>query len=101
VYADPYDLLTIKLLALHVSQHQDEALVKDIWDRIFQDGTLISCMGKSDLVLKTRTAVQDISPAEALDRIQGTIVPLGQRFHGSDSSFPFRSCSTLLLANNN
>jgi hypothetical protein len=33
-------------------------------------------------------AVQGVPPAEALDRIQGKLVPLGQRFHGSDSSFP-------------
>ncbi|KAI0257476.1 nucleoporin [Lactifluus subvellereus] len=79
VYADPYDLLTIKLLALHVSQHQDEALVKDIWDHIFHE------------------AVQSVPPAEALDRIQGTIVPLGQRFHGSDSSFPFKHIARLLV----
>jgi hypothetical protein len=39
------------------------------------------------------TAVQGVPPAEALDRVQGKIVPLGQRFHGSDSSFPFSSYS--------
>lgn len=41
MYAEPYDLLTIKLLVLHVSQHHEEALVKDIWNRIFQEGTLL------------------------------------------------------------
>ncbi|KAI0304810.1 nucleoporin [Russula brevipes] len=79
VYAEPYDLLTIKLLVLHVSQHQDEALIKSIWDRIFQE------------------TVQGIPPAETLDRIQGKIVPLGQRFHGSDSSFPFKYIARLLV----
>ncbi|KAI0245002.1 hypothetical protein BJV78DRAFT_1334295 [Lactifluus subvellereus] len=59
VYADPHDLLTIKLLALCVSQHQDEALVKDIWDCILHE------------------AVQSVPSAGALDHIQGTIVPLG------------------------
>ncbi|KAH9175438.1 nucleoporin [Lactarius sanguifluus] len=79
VYADPYDLLTIKLLVLHVSQHQDEALVKDIWNRVIHE------------------TVQGIPPAEALDRLQGKLVPLGQRFHGSDSSFPFRHLAHLLV----
>jgi hypothetical protein len=45
----------------------------------------------ADFVLNVRTAVQGVPPAEALDRVQGKIVPLGQRFHGSDSSFPFSS----------
>ncbi|KAH9044824.1 nucleoporin [Lactarius pseudohatsudake] len=79
VYADPYDLLTIKLLVLHVSQHQDEALVKDIWNRVIHE------------------TVQGVPPAEALDRLQGKLVPLGQRFHGSDSSFPFRHLAHLLV----
>lgn len=79
MYADPYDLLTIKLLVLHVSQHQDEALVEDIWNRVIQE------------------TIQGVPPIEALDRIQGKLVPLGQRFHGSDSSFPFRYLARLLV----
>jgi len=79
VYAEPYDLLTIKLLVLHVSQHQDEALVKDIWNRIFHE------------------TMQGVPPAEALDNIQRRIVPLGQRFRGSDSSFPFKHIARLLV----
>jgi hypothetical protein len=45
----------------------------------------------ADFVLNVRTAAQGVPPAEALDRVQGKIVPLGQRFHGSESSFPFSS----------
>jgi len=92
VYAEPYDLLTIKLLVLHVSQHQDESLVKDIWNRIFNESALIS-RTQYDFALNVRTAMQGVPPTEALDRIQGKIVPLGQRFRGSDSSFPFSPCS--------
>jgi hypothetical protein len=40
-------------------------------------------------MLNVGTAMQGVPPAEALDRVQGKFVPLGQRFHGSDSSFPF------------
>lgn len=35
--------------------------------------------------------MQGVPPAEALNRVEGKLVPLGQRFHGSDSSFPFSS----------
>jgi hypothetical protein len=49
-------------------------------------------------VLNVRTAVQGVSPAEALDRVQGKIVPLGQRFHGSESSFPFSSYSSAIAS---
>jgi len=44
-------------------------------------------------VLNVRSGVQGVSPTEALDRVQGKFVPLGQRFHDSDSSFPFSSYS--------
>lgn len=44
-------------------------------------------------MLNVGTAMQGAPPAETLDRVQGKIVPLGQRFHGSDSSFPFSSFS--------
>jgi hypothetical protein len=36
--------------------------------------------------------MRGVPPTEALDSIQAKIVPLGQRFHGSESSFPFSSC---------
>jgi nuclear pore complex protein Nup155 len=66
VYADPYDLLTIKLLALHVSQHQDEALVKDIWDRIFHEGTSISCDEEVGLLCLTLGQLSRVSPLPKL-----------------------------------
>ncbi|KAI0068445.1 nucleoporin [Artomyces pyxidatus] len=79
VYAEPYDLPTIKLLILHVSQHRDEKLVKDIWTRVFDETS------------------QGLAPAEAIDRLQATVVPLGQRFYPSDSAFPFRFVARLLV----
>ncbi|KAI0313508.1 nucleoporin [Amylostereum chailletii] len=79
VYAEPYDLPTVKLLILHVSQHKDERLVKDIWARIFDELT------------------QGVPPAEGMDKIQGKIVPLGQRFYPSESAFPFRHIARLLV----
>lgn len=92
MYAEPYDLLTIKLLVLHVSHHHDDGLVKDIWNRLFNESTLTFAK-TVDVMLNVGTAMQGVPPAEALDRVQGKIVPLGQRFHGSDSSFPFSSYS--------
>jgi hypothetical protein len=44
-------------------------------------------------MLNVGTAMQGVPPVEAMDRVQGKFVPLGQRFHGSDSSFPFSSYS--------
>lgn len=38
LYAEPFDLPTMKLLILHVSEHRDENLVRPIWNRIFEDG---------------------------------------------------------------
>jgi len=41
--------------------------------------------------------MQGVPPAEAMDCIQAKIVPLGQRFHGSESSFPFKHIARLLV----
>ncbi|KAI0317093.1 hypothetical protein OF83DRAFT_1059241, partial [Amylostereum chailletii] len=72
VYAEPYDLSTAKLLILHVSQHKDERLVKDIWVWISDEFT------------------QDIPPADqGMDKSKGEIILLGQRFYPSESAFPF------------
>jgi nuclear pore complex protein Nup155 len=37
-YAEPFDLPRVKLLVLHVSQHQDENLSRSIWNGIFEEG---------------------------------------------------------------
>ena len=41
LYAEPYDLLTIKLLDSHASHHHDNGLVKDIWNRILNESALL------------------------------------------------------------
>jgi hypothetical protein len=41
LYAEPYDLLTIKLLVFHVSHHHDDGLVKDIWNHIINESALL------------------------------------------------------------
>ncbi|KAJ7634229.1 nucleoporin [Mycena polygramma] len=79
-YAQPFDLPTIQLLCLHVSEHRDDTIVRPIWNRIFQD------------ILGTGAD----TPAIA-DQIIAKVVPLGQRFYPSESAFPLRHIATLLV----
>ena len=79
LYAERYDLLTIKLLILHVSQHSDERLVQDIWSKII-DEIIASSPG-----------------LDAAQQLQTKVVPLGQRFYPSEAAFPFRTYHKLLL----
>lgn len=37
-WAEPFDLVTMKLLIYHVSQHRDDNLVRPLWSRIFDEG---------------------------------------------------------------
>ncbi|KAA1468695.1 nucleoporin [Dentipellis sp. KUC8613] len=78
VYAEPYDLLSVKLLILHVSQHRDDKLVTEIWSRLIDEKKYPN-------------------PVDAADRIQSQVVPLGQRFFPSDAAFPFRHIALLLV----
>jgi len=78
LYAEPFDLPTIKLLILHVSQHRDEHLVKEIWTKIFD------------------AVVHNHSAPDVADRLQAKIIPLGQRFYPSESAFPFGFVAQLL-----
>ncbi|OCH96059.1 nucleoporin [Obba rivulosa] len=78
-YAEPFDLPTIKLLILHVSQHRDENIVRPIWNKIFEE------------------AIEGLDPQVAADRIVSKVVPLGQRFYPSDSAFPLRHIASLLV----
>ncbi|KAJ7092652.1 nucleoporin [Mycena epipterygia] len=79
-YAQPFDLPTMKLLCLHVSEHRDDSIVRPIWNRIFQD-----ILEGEDDTLATA------------DQIIAKVVPLGQRFYPSESAFPLRHIATLLV----
>ncbi|KAG6912027.1 hypothetical protein DXG01_000275 [Tephrocybe rancida] len=87
-YAVPFDLVDMKLLCLHVSEHRDETVVRPIWNQIF------------DEILR-----EEADPSVTADLIQGRVVPLGKRFYPSESAFPLRFIATLLvrftLANKN
>ncbi|KAF8213123.1 nucleoporin [Mycena galopus ATCC 62051] len=79
-YAQPFDLPTIQLLCLHVSEHRDDSIVRPIWNRIFQD----ILEGEADTL-------------STADQIIAKVVPLGQRFYPSESAFPLRHVATLLV----
>ncbi|KAI5123612.1 hypothetical protein M0805_003428 [Coniferiporia weirii] len=78
-YAEPFDLPSIKLLILRVSDHHDEAVVKPIWNAIFEDAT------------------SDGAPDQQADRISTTVINYGRRFYPSDSAFPLRYIALLLV----
>ncbi|KAH9937039.1 Non-repetitive/WGA-negative nucleoporin C-terminal-domain-containing protein [Fomitopsis serialis] len=78
-YAVPFDLPAMQLLILHVSEHRDEGLVCPIWNRIFEE------------------AIDNAETDVAADHIVSKVVPLGQRFYPSESAFPLRHVSSLLV----
>ena len=41
LYAEPFDLPTMKLLILHVSEHRDENIVRPIWNKTFEDSQFV------------------------------------------------------------
>ncbi|KII93895.1 hypothetical protein PLICRDRAFT_36114 [Plicaturopsis crispa FD-325 SS-3] len=82
-YAEPFDIPPIKLLILHVSEHRDENMVRPIWNQIFTEAS---------------TPSTDAADSRAIaDQIIRKVVPLGQRFYPSESAFPLRHVSTLLV----
>ncbi|KAG6851190.1 hypothetical protein H0H93_015200 [Arthromyces matolae] len=88
LYAVPFDLVDVKLLCLHISEHRDEGVVRPIWNQIF------------DEILR-----EEADPAGTADLISGRVVPLGKRFYPSESAFPLQFIASLLvrftLANKN
>ncbi|THV01851.1 hypothetical protein K435DRAFT_654572 [Dendrothele bispora CBS 962.96] len=72
-YAIAFDLPILKLLCLHISEHRDKAMVKQIWNQIF------------DQIIGDTT-----DPQAQADQVVRSIVPLGQRFYPSESAFPLR-----------
>ncbi|EEB88151.1 hypothetical protein MPER_14174, partial [Moniliophthora perniciosa FA553] len=70
-YAVPFDFPHIKLLCLHVSEHRDEIMLRQIWNQIFD-------------------SIIDVipDPQAQADKVVSTIVPLGQRFYPSEFAFP-------------
>ncbi|KAF8898825.1 nucleoporin [Infundibulicybe gibba] len=80
LYAIPFDLPTMKLLCLHVSEHRDDSLLRPIWNNIFD-----SILEETPDILVTA------------DNMAAKIIPLGQRFYPSESAFPLRYIASLLV----
>jgi len=78
-FAEPFDLPEMKLLIFHVAGHRDEAMVRPIWNKIFED------------------ALDSVDPKLGADRLMSKVIPLGQRFYPSDSAFPVRHIASLLV----
>jgi len=78
-WADPFDLVTMKLLIYHVSEHRDDNLVRPLWSRIFDE------------------TLEGVDPSDAADRLVAKVVPLGQRFYPSECAFPLRHVANLLV----
>jgi nuclear pore complex protein Nup155 len=70
----------MKLLCLHVSEHRDENVVRPIWNQIF------------DEILQ-----EDKDVATTADLIGSRVAKIGKRFYPSESAFPLRFVSTLLV----
>ncbi|KAK7059035.1 hypothetical protein VNI00_001659 [Paramarasmius palmivorus] len=79
-YAVPFDFPNLKLLCLHVSEHRDETMLRQIWNQIF------------DSIVDSIADIQ-----EQADKLSSTIVPLGQRFYPSEFAFPLALISDLLI----
>ncbi|KAI0082270.1 nucleoporin [Panus rudis PR-1116 ss-1] len=88
-YAVPFDLPTIKLLILHVSEHRDDNIVRPIWNKLFEQGEKHKLMYFA--------AMEGLEPAAAADRIASKVIPLGSRFYPSESAFPLRHVASLLV----
>ncbi|KNZ78533.1 putative nucleoporin [Termitomyces sp. J132] len=93
LYATPFDLVDMKLLCLHVSEHRDESIVRPIWNQ------------SESRPIFSPVLREDADPTTTADLILGRVVPLGKRFYPSESAFPLRFIATLLvrftLANKN
>lgn len=37
-YAIPFDLPILKLICLHVAEHRDEVMLRQVWNQIFDQG---------------------------------------------------------------
>ncbi|KAJ7125656.1 nucleoporin [Mycena crocata] len=79
-YALPFDMPTIKLLCLHVSEHRDDNIVRPIWNKMIQE------------IIEL-----DLGVLATADELIAKVVPLGQRFYPSESAFPLRHIATLLV----
>ncbi|KAE9408173.1 nucleoporin [Gymnopus androsaceus JB14] len=79
-YAIPFDLPILKLLCLHVAEHRDEVMVRQVWNQIF-DQVIAE---ESDLLAQA-------------DQLSSRLIKLGRRFYPSVFAFPLQLVADLLV----
>lgn len=88
-YADPLNMLRMKLLIIHVAGYNDPALVKELWDSIIDEGEptskLCSPFGLPFKVLQENQSRGVDGQSSALE---AEIVALSSRFYPSQTAFP-------------
>ncbi|KIL70918.1 hypothetical protein M378DRAFT_95691 [Amanita muscaria Koide BX008] len=80
LYAVAFGLPEMQLLCLHVSEHRDDAIVRPIWNQIFEE--ILS---------------QEVDTQTKADAIASRVTSLGKRFYPSESAFPLQYIATLLV----
>ncbi|EAU93155.2 nucleoporin Nup157/170 [Coprinopsis cinerea okayama7 len=78
-YAVAFGMPKLRLLCLYVSEHYDEAALKEVWNQIIEE-----CCASPDLSTQK-------------DVIFKEVAELGQRYYPSESAFPLRYVSYLLV----
>ncbi|KAJ4486039.1 nucleoporin, partial [Lentinula aciculospora] len=84
-YAIPFDLPMLKLICLHVAEHQDEVMLQQVWNQIFDQGLFA-------LVIE-----QESDPLAQADRLAGILERLGRRFYPSVFAFPLHLVTDLFV----
>lgn len=85
----PFDLPNIKLLCLHVSEHRDEAVVRPIWNQIFEESEH-GCLPILSAISFQAVARETPDVSAQKDTIFKQVVSFGQRFYPSECAFPLR-----------
>ncbi|KAJ3937728.1 MAG: nucleoporin [Lentinula lateritia] len=79
-YAIPFDLPILKLICLHVAEHRDEVMLRQVWNQIF------------DQVVE-----EESDPVAQADQLSATLEKLGRRFYPSIFAFPLQLVTDLLI----
>ncbi|KAJ3721481.1 nucleoporin [Lentinula raphanica] len=79
-YAIPFDLPILKLICLHVAEHRDEVMLRQVWNQIF------------DQVVE-----QESDVAAQADQLSAILERLGRRFYPSVFAFPLQLVTDLLV----
>ncbi|GAW06088.1 nucleoporin [Lentinula edodes] len=79
-YAIPFDLPILKLICVHVAEHRDEVMLRQVWNQIF------------DQVVE-----EESDPIAQADQLSATLEKLGRRFYPSVFAFPLQLVTDLLI----